>query len=54
MILECLVCLVPDPFLSRMEGQQELLEDSVFQASNAEAIVDDYVKSPIQDVECLR
>ena len=47
-------CLVPDLFLFRMEGQQELLEDSVLQASNTEAIVDDYVKSPIQDVECLR
>ena len=36
-----------------MEGQQELLEDSVFQSSNVEAVVDDYVKSPIEDVECL-
>ena len=37
-----------------MEGQQELLEDSVFQSANVEAVVDDYVKSPIEDVECLR
>ena len=37
-----------------MEGQQELLEDSVFQSYNVEAVVDDYVKSPIEDVECLR
>ena len=46
--------IVSYTFLFRMEGQQELLEDSVFQCSNAEAIVDDYVKSPVEDVECLR
>ncbi len=36
-----------------MEGQQELLEDSVFDNTSVASIVDDHVKSPIEDAECL-
>jgi hypothetical protein len=36
-----------------MEGQQELLDDSVFDNTSVTSIVDELVKSPIEDSECL-
>ena len=37
-----------------MEGQLNLLEDVVFESGSVAAVVDDYVKTPTEDVECLR
>jgi hypothetical protein len=37
-----------------MAAQEDLLADSVFEDDTVAGIVDAYVKSPIEDIECLR